>query len=115
MFETMWAFKTRNFEVLWEIEPDEDCDLSFDETGDIAAKIASGELICFLSKVSVLYNGVEIASDYLGANIYDNPHDFRDHFGAGGKYGSYFSDMVRNAVEEARKHFLSQPHIRNVA
>lgn len=41
---------------------------------------------------------------YLGNSIYEKPAEFRDHFGMNANgHGSYFSDMVREAVAEARK------------
>lgn len=102
-WQTMWSFKTKHFRVAWDITPDEDCDASFDETGETAEKIASGEWSCFVSRVIVELNGREVGCDYLGNSIYETPAEFRDHIGARGKYGSYFTDMVRSSIAEARK------------
>ena len=110
MSKKMWSFKTKNFTVMWEIEPDTlytkymDADLA----AECLEKVRSGEWKCFMSTVRVVENKskVELATEYLGNSIYGNPADFRDHFGMKQKgHGSYFSDMVRTAVREARKAF----------
>lgn len=110
--ERMWKFETKRFSVEWHIEPECDPDFSFDETGETAEKIASGEWQCFTSKVAVYVDGVEIAADYLGNSIYADPKDFRDHIGARGAYGSYFRDMVREAIATARLFASDFPELR---
>jgi hypothetical protein len=102
--ETLWTFRTKRFCIEWQIEPDYDGDFSFDETGETAEKVNSGEWQCFVSKMVVYFDGEEIAADYLGGSIYENPADFRDHIGikAHDGCGSYFSDMVRQACSGAR-------------
>lgn len=111
--ETMWTFKTKRFTVKWEITPDDDCDTSFDDTGETADKIASGEWQCFVSRVSVELDGRVIGEDWLSGSIYANPADFRDHIGMNARgHGSYFSDMVREAVREARKTLAATPRVR---
>lgn len=101
----MYEFKTAQFSITWAIEPDSDCDLSFDDTGETREKIESGEWECFTSRMQCRHRqtGAVLATDYLGGSIYANPADFRDHIGARGKYGSYFRDMVRNVCAEARE------------
>lgn len=110
--ETMWTFETKEYRIAWKIEPDQDLDLSWDETGEVTERLKNGEFVAFLSKVSVTHKptGLELGSDYLGGSIYENPAEFRDHFGIraqgrrdGCNYGSYFSDMVREAIAQARK------------
>ena len=113
--ETLWTFRTKNFRVEWQISPCTSLDLSFDDTGEAREKLGSGEYVAFDSAVVVYFRGDEIAADYLGESIYANPKDFRDHFGMNAKgHGSYFSDMVREAVREARKHFADMPRIRQI-
>jgi hypothetical protein len=101
----MWEFKTKNFTVQWHIEPDSDCDTSFDETGETQEKIDSGEWECFSSRIRVIHNGTRttLGEDWLGGSIYEDPEKFRDHIGAQGKHGSYFRQMVRSAISEARE------------
>lgn len=175
--ETLWAFSTANFRVEWQVSPCTDLDLSFDDTGETAEKIASGEWLAFDSAVRVFYRGAEVGCDYLGQSIYEDPRDFRDHIGlseiaskakarknlaeakadfakriaycrgkrvagewshshymqstavardtirtarricevrmsTAGKCGSYFSDMVRIAVQDARKNLADRPKLR---
>ena len=49
----MFKFETANFVVRAVIEPDDDVDLSFDETNETAEKVASGEWQCFGTIVTV--------------------------------------------------------------
>lgn len=106
--KTMWTFKTRNFKVEWRIERD-----AFDGSymdAELAAeckqKIRSVEWACFTSEICVTFNGRELAVEYLGNSVYANPAEFRDHFGMRkNNHGSYFSDMVREAVRKARMEF----------
>jgi hypothetical protein len=83
MYETMWQFDTKNFCVKWEIAPDFDIDLSWDDNGEVREKLNSGVYQCFMSRIVVTYKDQEFGADYLGASIYKNPSDFRDHFGIG--------------------------------
>jgi len=116
----MREFNTKNFRVVASIEPDQDVDTSFDETGETADKIESGEWEAFQTSVVVYWNGAEIGADYLGGSIYANPEDFfKEHIGLAAKsradgrnYGCYFPDMVREAISEARKHLANPPRVR---
>lgn len=107
----IWQFKTRNFRVVLSAETEQDPDLSWDETGEVSAKLESGEWgnYCFAVRVYGPH-GEELAADYLGNSIYADPAEFRDHIGLAAKaradgrnYGSYFLDMVRTTIEEARE------------
>lgn len=104
MWETVWTFKTARCCVELAFAPDDDIDLSWDETGKTRANLESGLWQAFQSCVTVTIDGVECGVDYLGGSIYERPLDFIDHRGmnAGG-YGSYFSSMVRGAISQARK------------
>lgn len=102
-WETMWTFHTPNFSVSWQIAPEDDLDLSWDNTGEVREKLTSGVYQAFQSRVVVYFNGYEVGCDYLGGSIYEKPAEFRDHIGSRGKWGSYFTDMVREAIKEARQ------------
>lgn len=122
METVMWTFKTRNFRVEWSLSPCEDLDLSWDDTGETRENLESGLWEAFDSKITVYFRGAEIGCAYLGESIYENPSDFRDHIGInmksrvdGRNYGSYFSDMVREAISEARKTLADMPELRKVA
>jgi hypothetical protein len=116
--ETMWEFRTARFTVAWEISPCDDLDLSWDDTGETRANLESGLWCAFDSAVVVYMDGREIGADYLGQSIYENPSEFRlEHLG--GKFGSYFSDMVRGAIAEARatlaREAATAPRLRTLA
>lgn len=114
--QTMWTFRTRNFRIEWQIEPCDDLDLSWDETGETRDNLDSGLWEAFDSKMVVYFRGAEIGTDYLGQSIYENPSDFRDHIGMNAKgHGSYFSDMVREAIADARRNMADMPALRKVA
>lgn len=103
-YEEMWRFETARFAVIWDVTPSEDVDLSWDETGETAENLNSGLWVAFDSRMRVELDGVEIAADYLCGSIYEHIREFRDHVGMNARgHGSYFSDMVRTAVKEARK------------
>jgi hypothetical protein len=93
----IWERKTRNFRVTLSWEYESDPDLSWDETGETQAKINSGEWACYVFKVAVYDAQGEVACDYLGGSIYADPADFAK------ERGGYFSDMVAEAIAEARK------------
>lgn len=112
-WEEMWRFETARLVVKWEITPDYDVDLSWDETGETRDNLESGLWQCFLSRVRVALDGRVIGEDYLGGSIYENPSDFRDHIGMNARgHGSYFSGMVREAIREARKTLANAPRVR---
>lgn len=122
METVMWTFKTRNFMVEWSISPCSDLDLSWDESGETRENIESGLWDAFDSKIGVYFRGVEIGCAYLGDSIYEDPSEFRDHIGInvksrndGRNYGSYFADMVREAISEARKTLKDIPELRKNA
>jgi hypothetical protein len=117
--ETIWQFKTRRFRVVLAWEWEDYPDISWDDTGEVRAKLESGEWGNYAFSVKVYCDGREIAADYLGNSIYADPKEFRDHFGRKkngvSQYGSYFSDMVFEAISEARKALSNVPRLRNAA
>lgn len=113
---TIREFKTAQFRVVVDALEDYDMDLSFDETGEVREKLESGEFIGFCARVRVLHDTLgEVSSDYLGSCIYSSLEEFEDHRecgketrrlreqGSSAICGSYFSDMIREAVSSARK------------
>jgi len=102
----MYTFKTRRFIVRATIEPDNDVDLSWDDTGEIAKGLNSGLYAAFNTTVTVeTRNGQELGRDTICGSVYENPADFfSEHRGSRGKWGSYFADLVRGAISQARKH-----------
>lgn len=103
-WETVWSFETARCRVELAFTPDFDLNLSWDETGETRANLESGLWQAFQSRVTVTIDGVERGVDYLGGSIYERPLDFIDHRGMNADgHGSYFSDMVRGAIAQARK------------
>lgn len=118
----MFRFETANFVVRAVIVPDDDVDTSFDETGETAAKINSGEWEAFCTIVTVsTKTGLEIGSDALGGSIYADPRDFfTEHYGLAAKsradgcnYGSYFPQMISEAIARARETLATMPKLRD--
>lgn len=110
MAKRMWSFKTKNFTVIWEIESDvlDTRHMDAELAAECRRNVRSGKWECFTSTIRVMDNAtkVDIGEAYLGGSIYENPAEFRDHFGMNRKgHGSYFSQMVREAVAQARRRF----------
>lgn len=115
--ETLWQFKTRNFTVSLACDYDNEFDPlhDVDDDGETARAIEAGELSAYIFRVEVTHRptGTVLGDDYLGASVYDDPHKFAtEHLGLGadalhikGKAwnGSYFPDMVAEAIKEARR------------
>ncbi len=108
--EIIRTFKTKNWTVTARAVEDFDFDLSFDDTGEIRKQLETGELQSFGVVVTVCFQGVEMGEDSLWGCIYKSPREFMDHVGIkalsrkdGRNYGSYFSDMVRQSIADARK------------
>ena len=112
---TMRKFKTKQFSIIADAIEDDCLDLSWDEDGSVARGLASGKYVNFTARVRVYFQGREVGSDYLGGCVYESLDAFMDHRecgkqnrefareGTGGKGGSYFHDMIREAIGEARK------------
>lgn len=106
---TIRTYKTANFTVIVDAVEEECPDLSYDDTGETAAKIESGEYVLFCARARVLHEDFgEIASDYLGNCVYESLEDFRTSVstctypdGRVVKAG-YCGDMVREVCREAR-------------
>ena len=125
--QTIWIRRTPNFTVVLAYEHDNDADLSWDETGEVREALARCELGQYAFAVTVTENatGAEIGADYIGGSIYADPREFIDHRACGrqnreyaargeaGRCGSYFTDMVRGAISEARKAYSApRPRLR---
>lgn len=104
--ETIWTFNTANLRVAYVVAPEDDCDLSWDDDGSVREGLNTGKFICFVACLRVIHRptGAVLGEDYLGQCIYESADAFIDHRGCKANgYGSYFSDMVHEAVTEARK------------
>lgn len=125
--QTQWnnvrTWKTARFTVTLDWTWEDDPDLSWDETGETAEKIESGEWTNCTFRVRVLCDGNEVGADYLGNSIYADPEEFYlEHIGirakaraAGVNFGCCFTDMIASAIAEARKALCNPPRIRCAA
>lgn len=125
---TIREFETKNFKVIVDALPEDDLDLSWDDTGEIREGLESGRYIAFVARARVLFRGREVGTDYLGSCIYKSFEDFMDHRECGkqnaeyerkgerGRCGSCFHQMINEACAEARKAMLdlSGTYIRRV-
>ena len=113
----MREFETKNFIVRASAEEEFDLDLSWDDDGSVRKGLKSGQFIAFCAHVEVIHKdtGAVLGEDYLGNCIYKSFDDFMDHRVCGrqnrklkqqkkaGRCGSYFTDMIHEAISEARK------------
>jgi hypothetical protein len=134
--DTLWQFETKHFRVECLISPDDDADLSFDETGETQANVASDLWQAFCTEVRVVHKmtGAVLGTDSLCGSIYENPSDFvRDHRdrdpmnrncsimraarGSNVSICHYFPGMVAEAIRAARQNYsdLMVTRLREVA
>jgi hypothetical protein len=110
-------FETENFIVRMSAEEESDLDLSWDKDGSTLKGLESGKYIAFVAHAEVIHKetGTVLGEDYLSNCIYKSFDDFADHRACGrqnrklakqnkaGRCGSYFADMIHEAISEARK------------
>jgi hypothetical protein len=113
----MREFETENFIVRASAEEEFDLDLSWDEDGSVREGLESGKFIAFVAHVEVIHKdtGAVLGEDYLDNCIYKSFDDFMNHRACGrqnrklkkqhkaGRCGSYFTDMIHEAITEARR------------
>lgn len=114
-FGVIREFRIGNVQVIVDALPEDDLDLSWDDTGEIRENLESGRYVAFVARARAFYDGHELASDYLGGCIYESLEAFQDHRecgaatrklradGSNAICGSYFADMVRSVCQDARK------------
>jgi hypothetical protein len=115
-WEKVWEFRTNEFRVVFACLPDDDLDLSWDDDGSVRKGLENGTYVAFEAHIAVYFRGEVVGESFLGSCIYEQPEKFIDHRGNKQKYGSYFHDMTREAIAEARKTLTtSRPYIRQSA
>ena len=97
-YETIKTEETRGFHVVCSVayedtHPRDLFDDSCHDIAEICRKIDNGTYTWFVARVEAYKAGILLATDYLGANLYENPKDFIND--------CYFEDMVDNVVNEA--------------
>jgi len=91
------------FEIYFEALP-EDLALSdiFDDSVTnikrLASDIDAGRKAYFCAKVTANKNGIELATDYLGACCYKSEDEFYIKY-----HNDYFLDMANNVIAEAKQ------------
>jgi hypothetical protein len=102
-FEKIWEYKTANFTVDLSLAPEDMApDWHFEteqERQQLLEDINEGRLEWFIARVRVLWDGEEIASDYLGGCCYKSFDEFR--------HDPYFYSMIHEAIKEARQYFAA--------
>ena len=78
-------------------------DDSIDDINEICQKIDNYDLVLFTAKVSAFKNGIELASDYLGGNLYSSYEEF---INARPGYIDDMEDIVINEAKEVIKKLL---------
>lgn len=93
----LYSYTLGNYRIEAFAQHCDDLDLSWDETGEVAAQLDSGEMWAFNVEVRATHvpSGIT-GADYLGGNIYHDATDFVREF------GGYFSDMRREALRQLR-------------
>jgi len=100
-FITIWTFHTKRVTVTLACTPEMDPDLSWADA-ETLEKIERGDYVAVTFRVRVAVDGRTMGEDYLGNSIYADVRDFAR------ERGGYFSDMVANAIAEARR-MLAHP------
>lgn len=99
-YETIYTRDTQGFHVVLSIgyedtHPSDLFDDFVDDIDEICRKIDNGFYTWFIARVEAYKQGILLATDYLGGNLYENPKDFVND--------GYFEDMVDTVVNEAQK------------
>lgn len=122
-YETIRSFETARFAVIVDATYDDYADMSYMDADEFSEFCGKGGA-SYLVRVRVMLDGVEIASNYLGGCDYYNIHDFQDHRECGrtnrefaargerGRCGSYFADMIRRTIADARQTLRSREPVR---
>lgn len=98
-WEKLHNEQVEGFDIVLSIAPEdlEPADL-FDSTVDDIQKIYddinSGKSAWFCVRVQALKAGVELATEYLGGNLYDDPKEFLND--------GYYEDLKYRVIEEAK-------------
>lgn len=119
---TIREFRTKQFRVIVDALEEDSPDLSWDETGEAARKIDDGTYLLFCARVRVIHDELgELGADYLGNCVYESLEAFMDHKECGAsnrkaladdptcvsRCGSYFTDMIHQAISMARERIAS--------
>jgi hypothetical protein len=76
--------------------PRDSFDPTVEDIDKICREIDEGRSHWFIAKVTASKNGVELAADYLGGNLYENVLDFVSE-------NDYYADMRARVISDAKK------------
>lgn len=113
---TIREFNTPNFRVTVDAINEDYPDLSWDKSGETTEQVINGDMLVFAVRAYVTHKntGITLGECYLGNCVYSDIADFQDHpqcaaetrklraAGCDATCGSYFSDMVRESIANAR-------------
>lgn len=99
-YETIHTEDTQGFHIVVSVTDEDfhprDCfDYEEDEMQELCRKIDVGLYAWFAVRVEAYKGGILLGSDYLGGCLYDSPKQFIE-------MNDYYSDMVDNAIQEAK-------------
>jgi len=98
-YEAIHNESVEGFDIELSVTPEDewpDWDFQSEEDKlEVFRKIENGFYAWFVVKVTASKNGIELASDYLGGNLYDKASDF--------VADEYYSDMVKIVIKEAKE------------
>ena len=94
--ETYEGFEIRFYACEEDASPQDCFALDVETETEIFRKIDAGLLQWFCAEVTASKNGIELASDYLGACCYESAQDFVR------ESGGYYEDMRANVIKDAR-------------
>lgn len=97
------GFAIRFYAMPEDSHPRDSFDDSVDDIAEICRKIDNGTYEWFVAKVTASKNGIELASDYLGACLYESCQQFVTD-------NDYYADMKARVIEEAKQtiHVLAE-------
>ena len=95
-YETIHAETRDGFDIVFSVAPEtETPEGHFDDDGEAAAAIYSGEFAWFIARVEAKKRGITLGTAYLGGCCYRTAREFVTE-------GDYYGDMVSEAISQAR-------------
>lgn len=100
-WETIHEETREGFDIVFSIAPEDthprdSFDMDSEELAQLCEDIDRGRYCWFVARVQAFRAGVELATDYLGGCLYEDPRELMNP-------GDYFDDMVKTVIDEARQ------------
>jgi hypothetical protein len=90
------GFTIRFYATPEDTHPRDLFDPTVSDIDEICRDIDNGRFTWFTAKVTASKNGIELAADYLGGNLYENVRDFVSEH-------DYYADMRATVIAEAKQ------------